>query len=417
MKFFSRKSDTHREPVSVSSNSFSSFFTGDSLSTPQGRLSEGYQKNPYVRRMSDMYGSFLSSIDTLLYDAKEQEITQKTSPLWRLLQKPNPYTTRREFMNLIGVFLGIHGEAFVYPIQTIKGREWYLVDPITVTHVPSGDPFFPVSYWIVNRGTGGVMNLQPDGLIHIKLSNPDPTDPRGCSPMISARRSIEMQNAIRDWNISTTENGASPSLVVEVPRDLVDEQFEKLVRRMRDSYAGTKNVGKNMILDGGKKLANVGMTAVEMDFIQGLITGAREIAISYGIPPEKGGDPTNKTYSNLEEASREMVRNTVIPLLDLVYDALWADVEGYDPNVARMDYDMEQVKSMMGDQIELYSALASATSYLTANDLRAILGYEPIDDPMADTLLVPMGLIPIGEMSMPPIPRDPPAEEGDAESV
>lgn len=390
------KSSTGR---GISAKELSDLFQeADTLSTTRGQAKSGYLNNPYVRRASDLYGAFVARPETLIFGTDGQQIDRADHPLLKLIENPNPFMDRNEFFTEIGTNLGIYGEAFVFPIKTISGvKRLHIVSPQLVTVETSGDPFEPIERWTVNRGTAGTMLLGPQDLIHIKLHNPDTTEVRGCSPIVSAKKSVEMQNAIREWNISMTKNGAKGSIIIEVPRALTDSQLEGMSDQLRTAYSGSGNAGKGMILDDGKKATSLGMTSVEMDYVQGTAIAAREVSIAYGISPEVLGDSQNKTYSNMSEAYRQTVQTTVIPLLKIVYGSLSSFLLPFYPDVSKITYDVEQVNDLMGDQTDVYTAL-EACSYLTPNEKRAKLGYEPHTSRMADSMLVSMGLMPMDEI-------------------
>lgn len=388
------------------------FADGEALTSPHGQAKAGYLNNPYVRRASDLYGAFTARPDTLIFGTDGQQIVRDDHPLMKLLDRPNPSMDRNELMIEIGTNLGIYGEAFVFPLKTASGvRKLFVISPQSVMAEETGDPLDPIKCWRVSRGTAGIMTLEPQDLIHIKLHNPDPASVRGCSPIVSAKKSVEMQNAIRDWNIAMTKNGAKGSVIIEVPRALTDAQFEGMTKQLQSYYGGTTNAGKGMILDDGKKATSLGMTSVEMDYVQGTAISAREVSIAYGIAPEVLGDSQNKTYANMSESYRQTVQTTVIPLLKLIYGALSAYLLPFYPDVSRMTYDIEQVNDLMGDQTEVYTALEQS-SFLTINEKREKLGYEPHVSSMADSLLVNMGVMPIDEIEDVSAPQD-----GDADGV
>lgn len=60
----------------------------------------------------------------------------------------------------------------------------------------------------------------------------------------------------------------------------------------------------------------------------------------------------------------------------------------------------------MGAQVELYTALQT-TTFLTPNEKRAKLGYEPIDNPIADELMLSPADTPMSDYA------DVPLDNGD----
>lgn len=164
-------------------------------------------------------------------------------------------------------------------------------------------------------------------------------------------------------------------------------------------------------LDDGKTASTLGMTAVEMDFINGIAVGAREISVAYGIGSELLGDSQNKTYSNMVESYKQLVQTTGIPLLQTIYDAIENGILNSEnhpnayPEIEKITYDPEQINDITVDKAALYTAMETAT-YLTINEKRAKLGYDPIEDATADTPLINAGLMPLADAGMEPIIDD-----------
>lgn len=407
---FKFKSEPKEEPKLSTVELFSMFQDTD-LSTPQGQAREGYRNNPYIRRACDIYGVLASIPEPIIQDKDGTEL--KDHPLSILLRKrPNKRMSKTQFFKTIGTHLGLYGETFLYPIWTVKGLDSIeIADPSDVQITETGDTWNPISRYYINRGTAGTMDLDSKEIIHIKLYNPTNHGARGMSPLDSAKRSVEMQNAIRDWNISVTKNGAKSSLIINVPRALTPDQMGKLKKRLDDQYAGKTNAGKGMILDDGKTASTIGMTAVEMDFINGIAVGAREISVAYGIGSELLGDSQNKTYSNMVESYKQLVQTTGIPLLQTIYDAIENGILNSEnhpnayPEIEKITYDPEQINDITVDKAALYTAMETAT-YLTINEKRAKLGYDPIEDATADTPLINVGLMPLADAGMEPIIDD-----------
>ena len=376
-------------------------------SSQETQYANGYCKNAYVKRACDIYAVRVSSVDHIVTDQSGNDITdRKEVPFIKLMENPNPGMTRRDFLYSIGLYLAIYGEAFVYPRRIAMGYEGlYLIDPRMLTDIRDTIDFFnPVKYWQCTKNIDGSNQILPEEIIHIKLPDPSMENQRGMSPMRSCAKSIEMQNVIREWNIQVTRNGAKPSVVINSEDYLTEEQMNLLKSDLRSGYQGADNAGNAMLLPKGLTASSLGMTAVEMDYQHGMVMAAREIAISYGIPPEMLADNANKTYSNAQEAAREVVVNTIRPLLDLIYQSLWAFFRDKPiaKGIGEYTYDVEQLTDFMGEQSELYTALQQA-SFLTINDKREKLGYDRIEDPLADQVMLTMADVPISEYSSDPL--------------
>lgn len=363
----------------------------EDLTTPSAQFHSGYLKNGYIQRCCDQYGTRISSIDRLYYDDTGEQIPNTSEhPFIKLMENPNPFMTGNELLFNIGRSYGIFGEAFLYPEKTPTGWTLWFIDPIQMSaDVGASDLTEPVKMWRVSKPIHGRATFAPNEIIHIKRASPDVTNPRGVSPMVGCAKSVLMLNAIHDWNTSILNNGGKPYLCLKIPGPITADNRDKLSTELNGRWGGAHNTGKGIVLDNGKELETLGFTATDMDFQTGMRECVREIATAYGEPAEKLADASTRTYSNAVEAAREEIANVIKPLLERIYPAIWAFFKGTNiaKGISNFTYDVEQLTDNMGAQVELYTALQT-TTFLTPNEKRAKLGYEPIDNPIADELML-----------------------------
>ena len=122
----------------------------------------------------------------------------------------------------------------------------------------------------------------------------------------------------------------------------------------------------------------------DMDFIEAKHTAAREIALALGVPPMLLGIPGDNTYSNYQEATRSLWRQTVLPLATRTAKALstWLSPAYGAPLELRPDLDA--IEALSPEREALWSRIDKAT-FLTPNEKRTAVGYGP---PRCQTLRV-----------------------------
>jgi hypothetical protein len=123
-----------------------------------------------------------------------------------------------------------------------------------------------------------------------------------------------------------------------------------------------------------------------MDFIEAKHVAAREIALALGVPPMLLGIPGDNTYSNYQEATRSLWRQTVLPLVTRTAKALstWLSPAYGAPLDLRPDLDT--IEALSTEREALWSRIDKAT-FLTPNEKRTAVGYGPlqVSDPPAPT--------------------------------
>ena len=175
------------------------------------------------------------------------------------------------------------------------------------------------------RWAGPRRGLPAETVLHLKLFNPL-DDYYGMSPLEAASRSIDTHNSASAWNKAMLDNAARPSgaLVFAASEEhLTTEQFERREKRAgRTIIQGAANAGRPMVLEGGLDWKEMGFSPKDMEFIEAKNASAREVALAFGVPPMLLGIPGDNTFANYAEANRTFWRQSVVPLLGRVTEAL-----------------------------------------------------------------------------------------------
>ncbi|MCV6603677.1 MAG: phage portal protein, partial [Porticoccaceae bacterium] len=137
------------------------------------------------------------------------------------------------------------------------------------------------------------------------------------APLEAAATSVDAHNDGSRWNLALIQNGGTPSGVLyqeDADHPLTEAQFEALKTQVETQYTGAMNAGRPLLLEGGLKWQDMGMSPKDMDWSSSKNMSAREIALAFGVPPQMVGVPDSMTYSNYSEARQSLWEDTIIPL-------------------------------------------------------------------------------------------------------
>ena len=332
---------------------------------------EAYAGNPVAYRCVRMIAEAASSIPLILYEGSAE---LETHPLLDLLRRPNPLQSGRDlFENIVSVLL-VAGNAYI-EISTLDQtpRELISLRPDRV-QVIAGANGWPEWYQYSVSGTS--VRLPCESVLHIRLFNPL-DDHYGQSPLEAAARSIDTHNAASAWNKAMLDNAARPSgaLVFAASEGrLTSEQFERIRSELEATYQGAANAGRPMVLEGGLDWKQMGYSPSDMQFIETKNASAREIALAFGVPPMLLGIPGDNTFANYAEANRTFWRQTVVPHVGRVTEAITNFVGPRFGKNLRLGFDLDQVEALAPDRDALWKRVNDA-GFLTANEKRAAVGY------------------------------------------
>ncbi|MFV2091579.1 MAG: phage portal protein [Hyphomicrobiales bacterium] len=363
-------------------------FQGSARWTPRDYASlarEGFEQNAVAYRCVRMIAEAGASVAWVLIDgARELD----THPLLSLLNRPNPHQSGPEFFEAWYGYLQVSGNGYLEAVG-LEGniRELFALRPDRMKVVP-GDDGWPEAFDYTVAGSTvrfdqkpmpGVRPVVP--IYHMALFHPT-DDHYGLSPIEAAAMAIDIHNSASRWNKALLDNSARPSGALVYAgagssSHLSDDQFGRLKAELEGAYQGAMNAGRPMLLEGGIEWKAMGYSPRDMDFIEAKHVAAREIALAFGVPPMLLGIPGDNTFSNYQEANRTFWRQTVLPLVAKTAKALegWlAPAFGGD---LRLGYAIDRIEALSTEREALWNRVGRA-AYLTANEKRAAVGYQPL---------------------------------------
>ena len=359
---------------------------------------EGYQLNVVAYQAINKTADAVAAIPWIARRRNGDELTEH--PLLALLKRPNPMQSGSELMRALVGFYRISGNGYIERVMVAgRPREIYTLRPDRMTVIPSATGM-PEGYiyrvneakeeWDADPRTG-ISDIR-----HIKTFNPL-DDWYGMSPIMAGAYAIDQHNEAMVHIQALLQNGAAPSGVLEVEGDLNDDQYNRLKADIEEKYSGSRNAGRPLLLEGGMKWTQMGLSPSDMAIIETKYSAARDISLALGVPPLLLNIPGDSTYSNYKEARLAFYEETVIPLAHSIRDELNAWLAPLFGDVM-LDLDLDQIPAIYEKRLELWS-MADNSGDLTINERREIKGYEPIDN--GDQILVQSSMIPLSMASEP----------------
>jgi HK97 family phage portal protein len=284
-------------------------------------------------------------------------------------------TAGQSLLETLAAQLLLHGNGYIQIARDASGRpaELFALRPERVRI--EGDTLGWPCVFVYTVGSVAT-RFSADAIIHIKAMNPL-DDLYGAGALGAAAGAVAVHNAASEWNKALLDNAARPSgALVYDPGEhgatLSNDQFERLRAELESSFSGAGNAGRPMLLEGGLKWQSLSLSPADMDFLGLKAAAARDIALSFGVPPVLLGLPGDATYANYREANRALWRQTILPMAGKILAALVQGLKGTFPEL-RLSVDLDQVGELSEDRERLWSALAGA-DFLTPDEKRGMVG-------------------------------------------
>ncbi|WP_146771012.1 phage portal protein [Prauserella muralis] len=238
-----------------------------------------------------------------------------------LINRPNPHFTRMLLFETSQQHHDLTGEA-PWVVSYVRGfarpLELWPVRPDRLVPVPHPTKY--LAGWVYQSPDGEQVPLE----LHEVIFNrrPNPADPyRGMGPVQAVLTDIYGSKAAAEWNKNFFLNSAEPGGIIEIPRSLQDEDFQRLRMRWNEQHKGVSKAHRVAILEEGV-WKDRKYTQRDMQFAE--LRGVSRDAImeAFGFPKGMLGITEDVNRSNGEVGEEIFARWLVVPRLDRWRDVL-----------------------------------------------------------------------------------------------
>jgi len=362
---------------------------------------EGYEKNVIVFRCVKLIAESLAKINFQLFKGDK---LLDNHPVLDLLKSPNPYQSKKEFIQDVISQKLITGNSYIEAVYNDESNVYqekpplflYSVNPYFMSVKPGKDGL-PASYIFGYNNNKTVFSVNMNGKSNIlQLKEFSPTNELlGVSPLKACAPDVDIISEGKKWNYNIIKNGGKVSGVLEAEQELSDSQYQQL-KKFKDSMIGGNNNGGIPVLGGGVKFTPLGLSPSDLDFINGIKASSQMIAFAYGVPYDLVNTDQAK-YENLEKAYELLWDQAIEPNLIHLLDELnnWL-IPRYGDDLL-LTYDKNAVGAIQQKNNRKINSLESI-SFMTINEKRSAIGLAPIDG--GDQLLTELNKIPLSEIGL-----------------
>jgi HK97 family phage portal protein len=335
------------------------------------------------------------------------------TPLANLIKQPNPSEGQDQFFEKLFGFRLLSGEGIVWgndggsenPLAEVL--EMYVQPSQYMDIIPDPEDLYGWLGFNLSVGQGRIV-LPKDDLMFWKSWNPKfdsvtRSHLRGQSPIEAAwyiyRLGIEAQKAAAD---QMANGGAKGALVPKaitgqgipmVTQVQADQMQQTISRRINNN----DQKGTVALLQTPWEYLNFGLSANDMQLIDSMKFSLEQWCRVFGLPVVLFS-AENMADNNYQNALRDLVTNTIVPLCCQLRDELnrWLG-----PRMGKgqyIDFDIMSLPELQKDIDKLVTGLAAAP-WLTFDEKRMAMNYEPLGGAF-ETAYIPSGFIPIDQAGM-----------------
>ena len=321
-------------------------------------IEEGFMSN------ADVY-SIITSLAEL--GSKIPFIVEKKTPegweldeeskLNDLIKQPNESLSEVNFRYNSLIYLLNTGDIFWK--KTISSfdlvTETEILEPNLVDFI--FDTFGEVNTIQYSRNNATQIDYTPDEVIHNMYLNPSIKgleSKRGMSPMEAAYMNTRSSNNRSVASASMLENGGAANLISSGSElSMSPEENEETQKAFNKKVGGASSFGKNVITTANVKVNSLGLTAQQMQVLEGAVMDRRSICNVFKVDSSLFNDKEASTFNNITTVSKSVYTRAVIPNNETIisgYNKIIPAYNRFEGKELRIVQDLSGIEALQVDQ-------------------------------------------------------------------
>lgn len=240
---------------------------------------------------------------------------------------------------------------------------------VTVVELASGKLAYDC-----NDGRGRSWRLLQGEAIHLR----DRTDDGkiGRSRLSRAAETVKGVKSSNTFATSFLERGIAPSGVLSFPGSFSDDQRRSLREQMAESFEGSRNAGRTLVLDDGMTWQTTQMSPEDAELLETRKFGVIEICRLFQVPPPIVQAYENNTFTNAAQAGLWFATFCLAPWARKIEAEFVRSVFAAGSG---LELELDLSGFLRGDPQTRWAAhqIAIATGVLDPDEVRQIEGWNP----------------------------------------
>ena len=309
-------------------------------------------------------------------------------PILDLLDHPNPFQTKYQFMLLLQTYLGLIGEAFIvlnFSRLRIPGEMW-LAPPGNMNIMPSPEKY--ISHYEYKRGPT-TLRLEIPEVIHIM--DPNPANPyRGTGAARAISTDIDAEYYASRYQQRLFYNDATPGLIMEFPDMPPKEERENIRTEFLETHQGWRNARRPAFLWGGAKANTIALAPKDMEY-SNLRNATKKIILgAFHIPDSLIGASEVGSRARAEADEYIFGKYTIAPALMRIREALNEGLCSFFDKTLKLKFSDVVVTDIAQERLNIREDFRAGL--ITREEARTAIGFDA-EPEKGETFLLPINLI------------------------
>lgn len=221
---------------------------------------------------------------------------------------PNPNMTQHQFMKAMEVCRCATGNA--YALKVLDASEQVtrldLLDPSKIR--PVMDEESRELWYNLQTDDGKQVFIHNYYILHVPFITSNGY--AGINPVSVLFDTMRYSEDIQKFNRDQLKEGVSSAIVLEAPANLSQDQREKAVQDLMDTYRATS--GSILLLESGVTAKTLNLSPIDSKLFEVEKITRSKTAMVYNIPPHLLGDYSSASYASQEQQMLEFMQLTLL---------------------------------------------------------------------------------------------------------
>lgn len=342
-----------------------------------------YRTQPAVRICVDFLAENIAQLKLKTYRRVSQTDREyvPTSPLGRLLARPNPRMSGYDLIYRLVADVALYDNAYLLKVRNgMSDRQLYPLPP-AYCWPDGGDILTGPARYKLDTGEGGTTDIPVDQVVHIRGYNPLDTR-TGQSRLHALAQVIREEQAASEHRTNYFRNAARREGIIHRPLD-APKWSESAVERFREDWrnlhSGASNAGRTAILEDGMTWNADSFSLRDSEFIEGREWALDLVATAYHIPLSVLSRKQTSTFASAKEFHKALYQDTLGPWCAMIEQAFALQLvpEFYGPDLY-VEFNIDE--KLQGSFEEQADAARNAVQvpYMSVDDMRALRGLRAL---------------------------------------
>lgn len=357
-------------------------------------------------------------LDVIITQKKALEDASENDYLYKLLENPNKFQSKSEFVFSACGFYELNGECFIYKEMVEDGAnagkpyQLHILPPSNVTmYVTREFPQEITGYDFVVDGKKILSKIPPEYIIHWKKQklctfSLDGSHLRGLSPLRPGATITDRLSEADKRSINQLKNGAVPGIVYDDTFNGDESEqsiFDKQKKAFYDFSMNAENQGAPFFVGTKKGFIQTGLSAADLKLIELQGIDFKRLCNIYNLSTILFNSDTAATESNVQQMIKQAYTSVYIPLIFSFVQKLSASLLPDFEEKYVITADISQITELQDDLKNTIEMVAALPIGLTGNELRALLNYDEMDLPYMNQPTIKSGYQFFDDINVPPV--------------